>query len=122
VIADARFPQHIRSATDARHFLQRTLDAWNVGHLIESAGLLVSELVVNATLHARSACILRIALDERLLRVEVEDTCHVLPVQQELSLTSPNGRGLIIVDALADCWGVTPETTGKTVWFELNRD
>lgn len=121
MISETSFPHGLESAALARHYVERTLVASGAETLVETAGLLVSELVVNSTLHARSGCDLRIDLDDERLHVQVHDASADLPMKQELSLTSTGGRGLIIVDALSDSWGVTLEPTGKSVWFLLQR-
>ncbi len=56
------------------------------------------------------------------LRVEVTDSSDALPMQRDYAPSAPTGRGLMIVDALADRWGVDTDESGKTVWFELVAD
>jgi anti-sigma regulatory factor (Ser/Thr protein kinase) len=113
------FPAELRSATDARHHAERVLRAWGLDAVFEVARLLVSELVVNAVLHAGTGAemVLRCAPDR--VRVEVADRSTQLPQRRAHTTTSPTGRGLLILDDLADEWGVDVTDTGKTVWFEL---
>ena len=82
--------------------------------------LLVSELVTNAALHARTESELSIGIDEGTVRVEVRDGSDVLPVAKHYSTTASTGRGLLLVDQLADRWGAEAERVGKVVWFELD--
>jgi anti-sigma regulatory factor (Ser/Thr protein kinase) len=87
--------------------------------LIESARLLVSELVVNAVIHARTEARLSLAFDGELLHVEVADGSTVRPRRRDYSPTATTGRGLMILDAVADRWGVEMGPDSKTVWFDL---
>jgi len=116
---EAEFPATMESAGAARRFAQRTLDEWNCPQLIDTVQLLVSELVSNALLHAQSPATVGIALDGATLRVEVHDRSPVLPQVQHAPPTADSGRGLMILDTLADAWGVSAEDDAKTVWFEL---
>jgi anti-sigma regulatory factor (Ser/Thr protein kinase) len=87
--------------------------------LVETAQLLVSELVTNAVKHADSILVLRIASIESRWRVTVEDLSADAPEQHEAGGEVEVGRGLGLVDALATTWGWSRTTTGKQVWFEL---
>lgn len=101
----------------ARHDLAAFLGPSASAKLVESAILLVDELVANAVLHARSPVEVRARLDAARLHVEVADGSPQPPRLREPDV---GGRGLRIVDALASAWGVTPaEGDGKAVWFEL---
>jgi anti-sigma regulatory factor (Ser/Thr protein kinase) len=79
--------------------------------------LLVSEVVTNAVLHARSALSLCVVRQGDRIRVEVEDTSPVAPVVRPHDDTAMTGRGLALVAALAAEWGVQPTDRGKSVWF-----
>ena len=91
---------------------------------LDEALLLVSELVTNAILHARSAVQLTMIVLDGAVRFEVRDTGAALPAVRPPSETSLNGRGLSLLDAVADRWGVEQRTPrrgpGKVVWFELD--
>lgn len=82
--------------------------------------LCVSEVVSNAVLHARSAPRLTLRVDERMVRIEVLDDDPTLPTVRPRSAAATTGRGLLILDAIADRWGVGPMPGGKVVWFELD--
>lgn len=84
----------------------------------DDAALLVSELVTNAIQHAGSDAEIAVELDGRRLRVEVTDASPARPALREPTATG--GRGLRLVEALADRWGVTTRRGGKVVWFELD--
>ena len=81
----------------------------------------VSEIVTNAILHARTSFIVSVSPDPTAIRVEVTDGSSSFPARRNYDPTQPTGRGLAIVDAMADRWGVATEPSGKTVWFELER-
>lgn len=82
--------------------------------------LLVSELVTNAVLHARSTAMVRLDLGERAVRVEIEDRGVRLPTLAVPALTDESGRGLLMVEQLAARYGWTQLDGGKSVWFELD--
>lgn len=92
------------------------------GGTASAAELLVSELVTNALLHTDSEPIeVSIEVGEGAVRVEVVDAD---PTRPELVSPGPedeHGRGLTLVDALAQRWGVEDRAggDGKVVWFEL---
>jgi anti-sigma regulatory factor (Ser/Thr protein kinase) len=118
--AQAAFPAELRSAAEARRFAERTLRDWGCEELVESARLLVSELIVNAVIHAHTAAELCMRCNGSVLRVEVSDGSSVAPRRRPYSPTATTGRGLMILEAVADHWGVEIGTGTKTVWFELD--
>jgi anti-sigma regulatory factor (Ser/Thr protein kinase) len=88
----------------------------------EVAVLLVSELVTNAILYGRAPLELRAHTEGSALRVEVRDREPASPpvLRGDANLTEVGGRGLQLVDTLADRWGWSAEDQGKVVWFELD--
>ena len=60
--------------------------------------------------------------DDERLRVEVVDHSERLPALQTPEVDAPGGRGLLIIEALAERWGVDSRATGKAVWFEVLLD
>jgi anti-sigma regulatory factor (Ser/Thr protein kinase) len=88
---------------------------------IERAQLVVSELVANAVVHARSDLTVHFHVDGRA-RVEVtdRDPAAVL-VPQAVEPDNTGGRGLRLVADLSRCWGVERDARAKTVWCELER-
>ncbi|MEV0263014.1 ATP-binding protein [Streptomyces sp. NPDC050617] len=118
-----RFVRHRSSAGRAREVLRQQLQEWGVvGEVVESAQLLLSELVANAVeaepVEVREVGI-RLALSSGCLRVEAVDTNEEQPVSRQAEEDDECGRGLAVVAALADAWGVTPREVGKAVWAEL---
>ncbi|MYV44730.1 ATP-binding protein [Streptomyces sp. SID2888] len=123
-----RFPRHARSVGRARVLLREQATSWKLpDELTDTAVLLLSELMTNAYRHAkvspgleiRARCVLS---DEGRLRVSVADADGTLPAPREASPDDESGRGLTLVQALADDWGTEPRPggIGKTVWFELS--
>ncbi len=116
---EAEFPPDLESAGEARRFARQALEQLGCEDLTDTVQLLVSELVVNAVLHASSPSRLSLSLDDERLRVEVADLDPALPQIQAFAPSAASGRGLLILDSLADEWGVEPSAQGKTVWFAL---
>ncbi|MFF4585572.1 ATP-binding protein [Streptomyces sp. NPDC001388] len=83
--------------------------------LVDSVLLAVSELVTNAHVHARSAAQLILTWDEECLHVTVHDASPRLPEQRSPGEGAPGGRGLLLVDALADDWQAYRCPRGKEV-------
>lgn len=94
---------------------------------VEQAALLVSELVTNAVLHGRTDVVrLALAVDDRTVEVAVHDRSPDAPVVGAAEPSDLHGRGLLLVERLAEAWGVTPlpgegegAGGGKAVWFRL---
>ncbi len=104
-----------------RHIALELLKCWGAPHDRDDAALLVTELVANVMDHVReeSLLTLELALSGEWLRISVADGSSVRPVVQELSLDRPRGRGLLMVQAIAERWGCEDHCGGKRVWFEL---
>jgi PAS domain S-box-containing protein len=79
----------------------------------------VSEALTNALLHAGTDVELRCLVDGDWLRVDVRDGSTVLPGLRDYGEEAMTGRGLALVETVADRWGVDADEDGKTVWFEL---
>jgi anti-sigma regulatory factor (Ser/Thr protein kinase) len=107
------------SVPEARRWTIRTLTAWGLDVTAWTAAQVVSELVTNCTLHARSDFSLRLVLDGDVVRVEATDDAPGGLHARQYSSTSTTGRGLRIVETLATSWGVVPSGNGKTVWAVL---
>jgi serine phosphatase RsbU (regulator of sigma subunit)/anti-sigma regulatory factor (Ser/Thr protein kinase) len=116
-------PPHPSSSGVARRFVLDVLDEDDDRHALdgerlENLVLICSELVTNAVVHAGGPCRVRLRRREGRVRLEVHDLSHGLPVQREPDPTATNGRGVAMVAALADDWGVDLER-GKSVWVEM---
>ncbi|AZM53877.1 hypothetical protein DMA15_15915 [Streptomyces sp. WAC 01529] len=93
----------------------------------ETLILLISELVTNAVVHTGCPAVLRMLLPgvpddvPGTVRVEVCDRSARPPRQRHAEGDDTNGRGLELVDGLADRWGWQPEGGGKSIWCEVDR-
>ncbi|MEU9130719.1 ATP-binding protein [Kitasatospora sp. NPDC048540] len=103
-----------------RHRLRAALGHWGVPELADTAELLTSELVTNALLHTTKGAVLEAVLTAgQRLRIEVQDCTTRLPGRRVPEEWATSGRGLMLVDSLADAWGVQLRGEGKVTWFEL---
>ncbi|SOE13025.1 Anti-sigma regulatory factor (Ser/Thr protein kinase) [Streptomyces sp. 2323.1] len=92
----------------------------------ETLILLISELVTNAVVHTGTSAVLRMCFSGSgavvgTVRVEVADASARPPRQRHADGDDTNGRGLELVDGLADRWGWQQEATGKRIWCEVDR-
>lgn len=109
-----------RSGGAARGFVRAHLLAAGLEELVETAELLVTELVTNVLVHTEDRPFVRLRIDGPRVRIAVEDACAAAPVAGVLDLKAACGRGLVLVDALVQSWGVDRSNgDGKAVWFEL---
>jgi len=109
------------SITAARHVVLELLRVWGTPQDRDDAALLVTELVANVVDHVggEASLTLELTSSEGWLRIAVRDGSSVRPVVQELSQERPRGRGLRMVQAIADRWGSEDHQGGKRVWLEL---
>ena len=106
----------------ARALLREVLSEGRLAHRLEDGELALTELVTNAVLHGRDPLGVRLVLGEAVLRAEVRDANPVSPSFSMLDATAVTGRGLLLISAVCDRWGVDPSPSGKVVWFELLAD
>lgn len=119
--ASIDLPPSAGSVAAARHLVQEMLRVWGVPHDREDAALLVTELVANVVDHVEgeSDLTLELSTSDRRLRIAIVDGSSIRPVVQELSHDRPRGRGMRMVEEIADRWGADDHEGGKRVWFEL---
>jgi anti-sigma regulatory factor (Ser/Thr protein kinase) len=100
--------------------VSEAVGAFGLRDLDERAELLASELVTNAVTHAGGPVRVRAShRTARTVTVAVCDNASTLPTLERGDRSDGHGRGLQIVDAVSDRWGVVPRGNGKCVWFEL---
>ena len=127
------------SARVARAEVLATLASVGLGDLADTATLLASELVTNAIVHARTPIVLDVFAGRGGVRVAVQDESSVLPSQRHYGETATTGRGMSLVEIMADRHGTqvnrdaagdrsgvgssadrsVDRSDGKVVWFEL---
>jgi two-component sensor histidine kinase len=119
--ASVDLPPLVHSAPVARHLVVDLLRVWRAPHDREEAALLVTELVSNVVDHVggEASFTLELEVSEGWLRVAVVDGSSVLPVVRELDTDRPRGRGLRLVQAIAERWGCDEHDGGKRIWFDL---
>lgn len=116
----ARFAPELRSATDARRFVDDELRPVGAGEdTLCHAQLLVTELVTNAARHAQTAVDLTIAGEHGRVRIEARDGSSAMPMASRVN-TETRHRGLQLIEDLSEGWGVDLlGDDGKIVWCEL---
>ncbi|MFF8832461.1 ATP-binding protein [Streptomyces sp. NPDC015131] len=123
----------------ARRWARSRLAGSGIGEdepLAETLVLLISELVTNAVVHTGCPAVLRMLFgpasggdagsgagpaEAGTVRVEVADTSACPPRPRHADGDDTNGRGLELVDGLADRWGWRHEGSGKSIWCEVDR-
>ncbi|MFG2123148.1 ATP-binding protein [Streptomyces sp. NPDC048710] len=121
---DASWPlrRELTSVREARRLVTAQLGDWAVDSLADTAKLLVSELVTNALRHTRGPLRLNLRLRDSRLLCEVEDTESAGPVRNVADPDAEGGRGIELLELLADAWGSVRTATGKITWFELQAE
>ncbi|MDQ8707230.1 ATP-binding protein [Streptomyces sp. LHD-70] len=114
------FDARPESVGQARSFTSEALANWGLPDCAEDVRLCVSELATNALVHGTApghGFLVKLDADEEVVRLEVHDSRRQHPEARQAASTDTSGRGLILVDALADRWGVEDRTPfGKIVW------
>jgi len=108
----------------ARQFVAERLTAWGYDGMHDEAVLLVSELVMNAVVHADGPLTLDVGDLGDGIVVAVADSMPAEPMPRVASSSETTGRGLMIVQGIATAWGVASlrQENGKLVWFRLGAD
>lgn len=118
--ATRSLPGAVGSVPSARRFVREVLAAWGRQEFEESGALLVSELVGNAVLHARSEVDVEVAdLGADGVLLSVSDGSPALPVVRRHSRDAATGRGLWLLTQYSAQHGVVRTRTGKQVWAVL---
>ena len=105
----------------AREWSRQAVRRWHLGEAAEAIEHLVSELVTNSVEHAECVSVTVLLIyGHGMLRLEVrdQDAAHV-PALKHPEPGDLRGRGLVIVQALSDRWGVQVTGSGKAVWCEF---
>ncbi|WP_329278243.1 ATP-binding protein [Streptomyces sp. NBC_00691] len=116
-----RFTVGEHSAGHMRRILRMFLTRWELGHLTDPAGLALTELVANVVRHVPGRrCAVLILCEPHGLRVEVADGVAGAVHAKAAGPLDDGGRGLVLVEAVTERWGVDERADGKTVWFECD--
>ncbi|MFJ2029740.1 ATP-binding protein [Streptosporangium sp. NPDC087985] len=110
-------PADLEAVGKARRLAREALATWGMPVVAEDVTMVVSELVSNAIVHGKAPITLSLHQYGRIVRGEVTDHSTVWPTPIPAGPNEEHGRGLAIVTAYADRWGVEPAQDGKTVWF-----
>jgi len=121
-----------RAPGAARQFLRERLGAWEIDRdSIDTAQLCLSEIVTNVVMHARTSSELTVHLEAGVLTVVVRDLggssragdpSSTVGLGEGEDPMRVSGRGLMLVDAMADRWGSEADASGTTAWFALELD
>ncbi|MFD7688276.1 SpoIIE family protein phosphatase [Streptomyces sp. NPDC059781] len=107
----------------ARQQLRELLHDWSSPDQVDSAVLLLSEMLTNVLVHTDTDALLLAEVtggsDGRRMRIEVTDAGDDLPHMRRPGELASSGRGLVLIELLAHTWGVAPRGRGKSIWFEL---
>ncbi|MEU5210816.1 SpoIIE family protein phosphatase [Streptomyces sp. NPDC020742] len=111
---------------EARRQVREVLHDWADPDQVDSAVLMVSEMVTNVLLHTDGDALLVAEISgphgARRIRVDVSDGSDELPHRRSPGELASSGRGLVLLELLAGAWGVDPRGDGKSTWFELYED
>jgi|SRR5579884_1347883 len=103
-----------------RTWLRERFAEWELPDSLDDLQVVVSELVTNAVLHARSTVGVEVSAGEGLIEVAVADFDDRPPeVRQPDEERDEGGRGLVLVSALSDEWGVSHRARGKQIWVRV---
>ncbi|MEU3250093.1 ATP-binding protein [Streptomyces sp. NPDC006997] len=119
----------IENVTEARQGVRAVLDSWAVPEdTTETVALIVTELAANAVTHAhRPDRTFDVGLtcdadgDGKAIEIEVCDPSPHHPVRRDYDPQATSGRGLLLVESLADAWEVRDREQGKAVWVRVVR-
>ncbi len=108
----------------ARDFVTTICDEWGLNRVAKLTTLIASELVTNAVIHARTPSVMALQRGDGELHVSVQDNDPRPMYRPAPGATGAHngdhGRGLLILDAMADAWGTLPTASGKVVWATVD--
>ncbi|MET9732945.1 ATP-binding protein [Streptomyces sp. NPDC006458] len=122
---DIAFTADRREVAALRRIMRLHLSTWGLHGVVDEAQLCVSELVTNVVKHVGPGAPTTLAVSMRgtRLRIEVHDPeTRAIPVLADSADDAERGRGMALVDAVADAWGVQLHGDRKVTWCELSTD
>jgi anti-sigma regulatory factor (Ser/Thr protein kinase) len=117
---ETQFPSTASTPAWVRGFLRATLHTWELDGFGKITELLSDELVSNVVRHVGSPMTVRALRQPTSIRVEVDDPSTEPPILRRPDPLEASGRGVFLVDSLANQWGTEMRDDGKTVWFEID--
>lgn len=115
-----QLPHDPASAGRARQLVARCAEALGQAEHAELAQLLVTELVANSVKHAAPPLVIDCEATDHGLKITVHDGSFERPVRRDPHMTDESGRGIQLVEAVADQWGVDDHPDGtKSVWVTV---
>jgi hypothetical protein len=128
-VAEARFELTLATSRTAAGDTRADIGPWLTARCapdtVDTATLLVSELVTNVVVHTTSPLVrVTASCSASTVTVRVDDWADPAPgpAHARPDPLASGGRGLWMVEAMATRWGWAPTADGKQVWFELPRD
>ncbi|MFF3946067.1 SpoIIE family protein phosphatase [Streptomyces sp. NPDC001902] len=124
-------PGDPKALSEARAMVRDAMAGWGLSDRVDEAELAAGELITNALVHTDGGAVLTLRMlpdaslahatpdATRRLRIEVHDLAANWPRRRRPGDGEVSGRGLLLVDRLADAWGVEPHGSGKAVWCEF---
>ncbi|MFD9439560.1 ATP-binding protein [Streptomyces sp. NPDC060006] len=119
---DLPFVAEPEEVSGLRRILRMHLELWGLHEVTDAAQLCVSELVSNVITHVGlgTPTTLAVAMNGTYLRIEVHDPdTRALPTLLDAGCEAETGRGVAIIDSVADRWGVQLCLDRKVTWCEL---
>ena len=104
----------------SRRFARQVLTDWGRVECEWVVLQLLSELVTNAVIHARTSYTVTISDDGEHLRLGVRDSSARVVIPRQYDGTATTGRGLMLVAQMSQRWGVDHDPEGKTVWAQID--
>lgn len=114
--AQRDFDPDLGSPGAVRRFVEENLP---VAPQLHDVVLASSELAANVVRHAQTAFTVRLIANEHLVRLEVSDGSSIIPAVEDLTESQ---RGLRMIEAISEQWGIELNESGKTVWVEFNNE
>lgn len=115
-------PDDPEALTSVRHMVHAAARSWRAADRADDVALVTDELVTNVLLHTAGGALVSVwplGGEERRVRVEVTDHSSSPPQLLTPGESAVSGRGLLLVDRLADVWGVESRGSGKSIWCEF---
>ncbi|MFF2503033.1 SpoIIE family protein phosphatase [Streptomyces sp. NPDC058067] len=115
-------PADPQGLAETRTALRRALQDWGFASIVDDVEVAAGELMVNALLHTEAGAVVTLEVlpgPARRVRLWVKDRSSVWPRRRTPGEAATSGRGLLMVDAYTDAWGVEPRGDGKAVWCEF---